>query len=399
MTDLSTIQGFQFGVTNVPHNFTAASKQNVKKRIENIIYVEEPPADAVKIAYVGSKEITPTNNLYIGDRSDSLYENTRTNTIQEYTASLQPISVENKNFIVTQIFSTLTSRNVPLYYKHVLTNISTIVTESVRIYDKDLNPISEEKYKFETILEYDDDTGRPVSPQQVKEYHLYNNLESYADNATGEYEVFFVQYTEVISGVESVTTKLLSNELAYTEATWEDIWYVTGELKPWTHAYTLDPVTLEVRVPLASPYSIKYEEINRLGVKQPTALTNYVPWFPRILNGKLRTSYDLYAVNYSIAEFSNQAFNPIQPYKFGVRTQCKKVDKYLINLPHNKIQSGSTFSYFYMTFELDGDVQYAITNDPFKSGDDYRDMKDQRVTDTSGNTVVWSSSDLLGITY
>jgi hypothetical protein len=399
MTDFTTSLGFQFRLTGVTGNsFDARTRQNVRKRVENVVYLEIPPADAVKLAYVGSKELSPINNLFIGDRSDSLFANARIGTIQEFSGVAQPIYIQNKNFLVTQAFNEAEDGRIPLYYKHVFsTTPANFIAASVRVYDKDFNPVSSDKYRLATSVSYDEDVGIPVDPEVITGYHLYNNLESSYDPVTGEYEAYFVQYTEIVGGAEVTRTKLLDNELAFHEATVEDMWWITGHVKPWVDAYLLDPVTMRIELPLPAAYSVRYQETNRISAKPPVALDDTSPWFPRVVNGSFNTGYSGYGVSYKIPEFENQAFNPIEPYKLAVRVGCDKIDDYLIKLPHGGIQHGSLFSYFYLTVALDGAVQYAVTNDTTKDGDEYRDINNFRVYDNDGDAVLWSTDQLLGI--
>ncbi len=397
MTALSGQQHFQFRITGVTGNeFDSSTKQNVKKRVEKILYLEDPPDDAVRLSYVGSKELSPANNLFIGDRSDSLYANSRTGRIQEFIGSSSPITVKNTNFIVTQSFNVADSGSIPLYFKHVLP--LTIVAESVRIYDQDFNLVSTDKYKLEIQQEYDEDTGWPVEPAEYTEYHLYNNLESSYNESTGEYEVYFVQYTDNSGTTEVTYTELLSNELAYREATFEDIWYVTLVIKPWVKAYQWDPSNLQITMPASGEFAVQYQESKRISVKDPVALDDMHPWFPRVIKGQLITGYAGYALDYSMPEFENQAFNPLEPYKMAARVGAIKIDDYLVKLPHEDLQSGSMFSYFYILFEdKDGKVAYAVTDDPYTAGSEYRDFDNSTVLDDNGDEILWSSDTLLGL--
>ena len=396
MTDLNIQQSLQFRITGVTGNsFNFQTKQNVKKRVEKILYLETPPDDAVLLSYVGSKELSPANNLFIGDRSDSLYANSRTGRVQEFVGSIQPVNVRNTNFITTQVFNLVDSGSVPLYFKHVLP--LTIIAESVRIYDQDFNPVSIDKFKLEIQQEYSEVNGSPISPAVYTEYHLYNNLESSYNASTGEYVVYFVQYTDASDSTNVTKTILLSNELAYREATFEDIWTVTLDLKPWVKAYLFDSESLSVTYPRPVEFAVQYQESKRISVKTPVALDDIHPWFPRIVKGKLVSGYSSYVLKYNMPEFENQAFNPLEPYKIAVRTSSIKIDDYLVKLPHEDLQSGSLFSYFYMFFERDGVVEYAITNDPYSNGNEYKDFDNNRVIDSNGNAVLWSSASLLGL--
>lgn len=400
MTALSGQQHFQIRVTNVSGNsFQAGTRQNVKKRVENILYLESPPNDAICLSYVASKELSPTNNLFLGDRSDTLYANSRTGRIQEFRSALSPITVRNTNFIVTQVFNEADSGAIPLYYKHVLP--TTIIAESVRIYDKDFNPVSTDKYKLVIQQEYDEDTGYPEEPAVYTEYHLYNNLESSYDASTGEYEVYFVQYTSTAGSTDITYTQLLSNELAYREATFEDIWFATLELKPWVLAYQWEPATLSIKLPVSGEYSVRYLENRRIKVDKPVALDDTQPWFPRIINGTLITGYAGYSLKYSIPEFENQAFNPMEPYKLAVRVGAEKIADNLVKLQHEDLRNAvdsSIFAYFDLLFEdSTGTIIHAVTDNPSKDGTEYRDFDNNRVLDSNGDPITWSSSKLLGL--
>jgi hypothetical protein len=402
MTDLNSQHSFQFRITGVTGGiFRSQTEQNVRKRIEKILYLETPPDDAVLLSYVGSKELSPANNLFIGDRSDSLYANSRAGKVSEYVGqgTTSAIYVRNTNFIVTQILNAVESGKIPLYYKHVLP--LTIVAESVRIYDKNFEAVSTDKYRLDIQQEYDEASGTPALDDGgnpiYTEYHLYNNLESSYDKVTGEYEIYFVQYTDTSGTTDFTVTELLSNELAYKEASWDDIWSVTLDIKPWAKAYTWDPLAFSIGLPLGSDYGIKYQENKRISVKMPAANDDVHPWFPRIVNGSLSTSYGPDVIAYRIPEFENQAFNPMEPYKIAVRQTATKMDDYLVKLPHEDIQDGMMYSSFYMVFEKDGIAEYAITNDEFTAGTQYRDFDNNTVTNSNGDIVVWSSDLLLGL--
>jgi len=392
MTDFTTQQHFQFRVTGVTGNyFQSDTRQNVQKRVEKILYLESPPDDAVLLSYVGSSELSPTNNLFIGDRSDALYANSRVGRVQEFISDIQPVQVRNSNFIVTQVFNEADSGSIPLYYKHVLS--IDIVAESVRLYDKDFNPVSADKYKLEIQEEYSEDTGLPLST--YTEYYLYNNLKNSYDPDTGEYEVYFVQYTDSSGSTDVTYTELLSNEIIYREATLEDIWTKTSDLKPWTKAYINSE--LSITLPVGTEFAVQYQENRRISVKPPVALDDTRPWFTRVVNGEFTTGYDSYTVKYSIPEFENQAFNPLEPYKLAVRTGCDKISDYLVKFPNDGLQEGSMFSYIYVLFEKDGVVEYAVTNDPSTATTEYKDFDNERVLDSDGDPILWSSATLLGV--
>ena len=394
----STIStSFQFrltGVTGTP--FNARTRQNIKKRIANIVYLAEPTSDAVNLAYVGSNEITPSNNLFIGDRSDSIYANSRTTVKQEFISlddTASSTTVANSNFLFTQEFVEAESEYIPLYYKHTLSSL--VIPESVKVFDQNFNEVTTDKWKLVREYEWDDDNG--TTDGTVTYYHIFNSLENIFNQDDGSYTVYFVQYTIVSGGTQTTTTEILDNEDAYIQASAEDFWHLTpGELKPWVYKYHYEaPASL--KFPAIGRYAIKYLETKRMSVKLPTDLTDSEPWLLRVVNGTFVSGISGMSSTYSIPEFENQSFNPIEPYKIAAKKYCQKIDKRLLQLPHDKIQTSSMFTYVNIEFELDGNVEYAITSDPSKDGTPYIDFNGDRVTDTNGDEVLWSTDLYLGL--
>ncbi|RLC09663.1 MAG: hypothetical protein DRI24_21430, partial [Deltaproteobacteria bacterium] len=287
MTEETKSIGLEFGVTGIEdQSFSVSTRQNVKKRIENIVYLEQPPNDAVLLSYVGSKELTPENNLFVADRSDQLYANSRTGTIGEFISEVYPVSVQNRNFLVTQEFIEAESQSVPLYYRHDLEE--SIVPESVRILDKDSILVDESSYKLVTEYIYDEDTG--VSTGVVSHYSLFNSLENVGREAD-DYEVYYVQYTDQTDTGSVVRTVLLNNEKAYRKAELEDIWHVSLDLKPWARAYKLSS-SLSLSLPKSAKLAVLYEEQKRIRVSLLSSLKDTVPWYPRVTNGTFSSRYN-----------------------------------------------------------------------------------------------------------
>ena len=396
MTNTSTAS-FQFrltGVTGTP--FNNRTRQNIKKNIANIVYLQSPPDDAVRLSYVGSDEITPTANLFIGDRSDSIYANSRTSTAEEFVSlddTAKNTSVANSNFLFTQEFVQAESGYIPLYFKHSLSG--NIIPESVRIFDQNFDEVTSDKWSLKAIFDIDSDTGLPESSTEAS-YYLFNSLENSYDHDTGEYKAFFVQYTEVVATVQTTYTKILNNEKAYLPATAEDFWHVTpGELKPWKYVYHYSEGSLYF--PTVDRYAIKYVESKRISVKHPVDYTDTEPWFPRIVNGEFSSGIAGLTSAFSIPEFENQAFNPIEPYKIAARKLCQKINNRILKFPHEDLQVGSMFNYIDIEFEKDGVIEYAVTTNPNLDGTPYLDFDRNRVLDSNGDEITWSTSNLLGI--
>ena len=100
---------------------------------------------------------------------------------------------------------------------------------------------------------------------------------------------------------------------------------------------------------------------------------------------------------YSIPEFINQPFNPLEPYKIAVRASGKTIDENFIKLAHEGLEFGSILSYLKLEIEHNDTIVYAITNDPSLDGTDYKDIQGRLIHGPDGNVIKWSSDLLLGI--
>ncbi|RLB97305.1 MAG: hypothetical protein DRH90_23535, partial [Deltaproteobacteria bacterium] len=393
MTEETKSIGLEFGVTGIEdQSFSVSTRQNVKKRIENIVYLEQPPNDAVLLSYVGSKELTPENNLFVADRSDQLYANSRAGTIGEFISEVYPVSVQNRNFLVTQEFIEAESQSVPLYYRHDLEE--SIVPESVRILDKDSILVDESSYKLVTEYIYDEDTG--VSTGVVSHYSLFNSLENVVREAD-DYEVYYVQYTDQTDTGSVVRTVLLNNEKAYRKAELEDIWHVSLDLKPWARAYKLSS-SLSLSLPKSAKLAVLYEEQKRIRVSLLSSLKDTVPWYPRVTNGTFSSRYNNVSVPYDVPEFGSQSFNPYEPYKNAINVSCSRLAASFIWLPNEEIVFGDLFSELFIVIaDNTGTVIHALTTDSSKVSSDYIHSDGEKVYDSDGETIKWNSSLLLGL--
>lgn len=399
MTDLSNTLSFNLRVTGIDNlSFNSQTQQNVKKPVGQILYLETVPEDAIKLSYVGSDELSSLEDLYIGDRSDELYGNSRTNSIDEFLSYVSPINVSNRNFLVTQVFNEADSGDIPLYYKYIFEeDYSDIIAESVRVFDKDLNEVSTDRYKLVLKYNYNEDTGAKGDPSH---YELYNSLKGEYDYRTAEYEVYYLQYTSNESGTEVVYTKLLENEVAYKIATEDDIWFATLSIKPWVDVYTIDETAnnITVSMPKNTQSSVLYDEKKRIRVLNPVQQSDEYPWYLRVSNGNFNSGFQGFNISYNIPEFSEQAFNPIEPYKLAANILSQKIHNNLIKLPNENIVLGSLFSKIYVVVnDKDDNPLYAITNNEIYNDTDYLDFEGNRAYDSDNNIIKWSNSLFLGI--
>lgn len=391
----TTSLAFSVTVSNVTNkSFQADVRANVKKRIADILYLASPPDDAVRLEYVGSKEITSSEALFIGDRSDRLYQNTDVKEGRELVVEGNSTGVQHKKLLATQKFKERAGEKRPLYFKHMLP--AQIDLDSVTVFDKNLEEVGEEHYSVELIEEYDESTGQPVVPSSYLYVYVFNDLESWFDENTGEYEVFYAQYMDSDNVVK---IELLDNEPAYTEATIDDIWYVTNELKPWCHAYILSPsyILQMPSTPDAEYLAIKYLARSKIEVRPPALYDDTSLWFPRVTNGSFKDYYGGWAYHYEISEFGDQAFNPYEPYKMTDRSLGTKVEKNILKLPHENLYSEGFARALSIVIENNGVVIKALTQDTSLIGENYTTFDGEYVKDEDGDYIKWSSDEILSI--
>ena len=399
MPATTTSLGFSITVTNITgKSFETDLRLNVKKRIAKIVYLETPPADAVRLAYSGSQEINAENTMFIGDRSDRLYPNAKDRMTTERIISGNVTGVEHQEVLVTQKFVERAGDLIPLYFKHILP--AQIDLDSVKILDKNFDELSEDHWLVELIKEYDESTGLPVSPTNYLYAYVFNSQESSFDEVTGEYEAYYIQYMD---SSNIVNTVLLDNEPAYTKAILDDIWYVTNQLKPWTFAYTLDSA-YNLRMPdvtSAPEMAIRYTARAKIEVLPPALINDTSLWLPRITNGSFAwqygTSITKWNYYYEIPEFNTQAFNPYEPYKMANRVQGIKVSTNLLKLPHERILQTGFARYLSIVIEKDNEVIKAITLDPSLIGSRYTKITGEYVKDSDGDYIEWTDDEILSV--
>lgn len=388
--------GFSVKVTEVSGlEFDADTRANVKKRIANILYLNDPPPDAVYLSYVGTNELRADSALHIGDRSDRLFPNSRDSLRAELLYNSSPVGVSHKNILVTQKFALSTATDIPLYYKHLLA--STVQSDTIKILDKNFKELSPDHYLVELEKEYDESTGAPVDPVSYTEVAVYNSLESYFDYDTGDYEVYYLQYKDSLNDVKTV---LLDNVPAYREALAEDLWDATGQLAPWARAYVLSSSSTgyQLTMPAVSPqkFSVKYTAQSKIQMDPPVSKNDTSLWLPRVTDGSFASSYGSLGYTYSIPEFTNQSFNPIEPYKLASRIQAVKIAEHLLKLEHDDIADSEVMQSLSVLIENEGEVIYALTQDSTLVGSRYRNFDGEYVY-RDGEAVEWSSTELLSV--
>jgi hypothetical protein len=369
-------QGNQFTVHQVDFSDDIATRVNIKKRRETVVYKTLSSINNINIAYLMGTEVNPSNNLFISDRGTSLPQN-RIPSSQDITIlTTKSVNLSIEQFLITDQFTTetATAPETPLFYAHTLegynsdlANFSNMTLLSIEFADQDLNLLD--------LTEYVLDSSTGV---------VYNNIENSYDATSGSFEVTYVKYTvrSITDGVQSVTIhhELVSNDPVYTQASFDDIdeWgLLLTDRKKYLIETNPGGASYLITFPTSQRYAYREIPESRLKVLTPTAVDITAPWYVRVSNGNFIASLQKTAVlslphKYHVAEFNSQLFMPYPPYKLEREQKATWLASNLIYVPKNiVIDSGLGLFADVIIKNRDRELQYAYSNDPDKIGTKY----------------------------
>lgn len=372
----TSILGQQFQVGSVPVTIDTPTRVNIKKRRERVVYRALSNRDNINIAYLIGQEITPSNNLFISDRSISLTQNRipSVENINIVTSSVLTSNVEK--FLVTDVFTveSPTRPPVPLFFAHVLrqfnpniANFSNKTLLSIEFADHTLQPISVVDYVLDTS------TGT-----------VFNNIKNTFDNITHDFDVTFVKYTvrTTIGNTQTVEIfhEIIDNQPVYSQASFDDVDEL-GNIIPGRKKYIIEEQAggqqFQITLPTSQKYAFKETPESRIKVLGPVALDISAPWNIRVTNGEFLTSLkktltSFATFKYRVAEFNNQAFTPFPPYKFQGQQKAIWLNSNLIKVAKGIVVDSAIGLFTEVIVEnRAGEPKFAYSNDPEKIGTIY----------------------------
>jgi len=357
--------------------------QSIKKPLYYVRFSKYLSDDAVKLAYGAVDDIEADDNIVVINRSMSALENSPEFVTGEDSFNNNMFSSFYKDVLITDVYTAdIPSQPVkPLYYRHLLPG--NIDSASVSILDSGFAKINPNSYRVIEHPEYNEDgtlTG------DIESVGVYNNLENSFDEDSGDLTVYYLQYIDLAG---TTTTILLNNEPVYKEATFADINWVTFNLKTWVKAYLINQVGnyYEFTLPQKQNYSIKYEESIRIKLEKPVINSNELPWFVRVTNGAFAYTDGSHSFIYHVPEFSNQQFNPVEPYKLILGEQVDKVGPGIVQLKHTPL-AFSAMPVDIIVKDRDSSVLYALTTNILKTGTEY-------YSEGVATGVIWNSDKIL----
>lgn len=357
-------------VNSVPVQVDTSLRLNIRKRRERIVYRTITDKDNINIAYLLGTQTTPSNNLFIVDRSNSLVQNRIPSN--DYTVvTAGGLLINTDKVLITDTFTTdlPTAPKTPLFYVHTLKNFNSDIDNFA---DKILLTVEFANYVQKTIAfkEYvlDTDTGK-----------IYNNIENIYDVLTGELSIKFIKYAvkTTTDGITTIETyhELVDNQPVYEEASWDDIDeygnIVSGRQKFISSSYA-SGAYYEIKLPSVQEYAYKEIPASRIRVLTPTAADTSLPWNVRVSNGSFlaslkNTTSTYLTYSYKVAEFASQLYNPYPPYKQQNKQTAIWIHKNLIKAPRNVVYESTLALYTTIVIkDSSGTIYQVLTNDPDK---------------------------------
>lgn len=220
--------------------------------------------------------------------------------------------IQFRNFLITHVFKAGEDgfTPTPLFWKHVLSgSADDIDLTTIKILDSNLNEVSTDKWESQVVRLNTDDSSDSVI--------LLNNLESAFSAKTGKYSVYYVVYTKTDG---QYIYSLLNNSPIYLQRTLENLNYAYQYNVTNTGSSSFYGVNISGSIgSLQLKFAIKQSKEARIYGKHPLQKEVESSWHLRLNNGRFRRS-NTYAGNvfyytYSISEFEDQPFAPMEPYR------------------------------------------------------------------------------------
>lgn len=362
---LSSSVGFNFTVNNIHRIDSLDTRQLIKKDIVNIRLSEQIGQSDVSISYVYMPIKDIQDNLSIISRADSIAENAVSESVSVLDISFTAKNYDDivsPNFLVTHIFTeaTQTDPSKPMYYVHsVPSSINGVAVSDFAILDKTYKEVNKRLF-------IKDSSNRLI----------YTNLQGNYDTSTGESNIYYVRYKLSDSTFNDV---LLNVRPIYSGADFRDL-DTSGNLKENVTKYILSYDSggggYSLVMPKSQQYSIKYTSKNAIEIVHPKANILDRVWFIRIRNGDFTKSFgSLY--RYNIPEFSDQLFNPYDPYKFALNSQADIISDGIIKLKDKNIRIaiGESLHIDIVVKDKNDNILYAMSTLSSKDGLSFSDSE------------------------
>ena len=312
-----------FSTNAVPRRRLVGDIQVVEPEpYRKLVYTGVVAPHQVPISFVGMPPLSPANidleNLNELRSNISIFENSMLSRHQQVELD-RTFNLASSRALITDVVAE-TSRGLPrpLWYKH---NIESPTVISPVVTDLQGQPVPAERWAMAT-----DNDGIAI----------FHDLETVA-RSDGSFTAYFLQYSTP-TGTE---THMLQSDPAYSEQTHLDIG------SPGLRRYTTRDRGTSWEYVIRNlgsqgPWYVRPREQDQIKVLSDLFLDSLEPWYLRVSAADIFgvNQSTMAAVHYSIPEYRNQVFAPIEPYVFLGLQRCRVLDENYVQVPNGGLVFG-----------------------------------------------------------
>jgi hypothetical protein len=350
--------GLGFSINNFPIRKDFDIRINVKEDFNFMRYGSSFGLRNVGVSFLDSEPINVNDNIIIKDLTTSIPENSPLK-FSEDTFFVQTFDLPNAKFLITDVFKTTSlAEEVPLYYKHDLTNYSSI--SNIEILDGNFEPVNKDLYLY---LDEEVALGSPSKS-------IYTNLRSEYDGENETYTIYYVRFKDSATG--AFITNLLNSKSFYGEVTFstpatERAYSISPQFGLANIVVFFDSKTYSPTTILNSHrFSVKVDQNDRVSVVPPVDLPPTEKWYLRINPGEFFKNTIDGDARYYVPEYEEQLFSPVAPFKLLVEQAARVITTKMLYTAPKPIASLETDGFYIYVIIRDrfGNTTRALTNDP-----------------------------------
>lgn len=309
----------RFGVTAVSATRQVCNIQiSVQEDYRHLVYLGKPQPHQVPISFVGMPETSP-NNIQIKDlyeipgEFDILENSYVVRFTQRFTDKV--FDLTSRYALITDITTDSTTGDPePLFYKHVL---SAGFSAAPEILDQDMNPVDPNTFKLVV---------------QDSEVAVYHNFAPDIDPVSNRVRAYYIRYA-TNAGVPVFS--LLQTTPAFKEGTLFD--WPLGTKRIYTVRQIGSKFRYRILYQGSGPFFLKLNHESQIKLKKPILARATEPWYLRITDGEIVSTFAGAWEKYSIPEFHFQTFTPVEPIQYSGTQECKVINSHLVLSPFGNI--------------------------------------------------------------
>lgn len=375
-----------FGVNDSNKTLDFDTSINIRVKPFHLLAGSEVPSSGIPIGYYALSSTVSHDVIALDDTLSKIPENLSDDGIQTIILKTPKFKSQYNNLLITDVFlNEDTTEETPLFYLMDLgltedSDGNEIDITSVKILDKNFIEVSEDLYTVRSEALYEEYNGVSSSYEDITKTYIYTNLSNSYDQTTKNLRVYYVTYTR--GGVGYV--KVLSTQNIYKQSTLETLHNFRRYTIKDGSFYQIE---IKRSPALAShKYAVKINKHAFIKLSTPYNISNSYTWNTSISNGSFWRVYNNKKFRYRVGEYSNQVFNPVEPYKKEVNgisevcyqeTLSTKTLPIIIQLPQKNVVLDENKNMYLdvVVYNRNGQYRFAFTNNPSKV----------YVTDTDGN--------------